>query len=168
MEEYVSHLFDSLPDLSWASVEFDYALHYDLENGTRCKLEIGSQTIFSADRFTPAEGHVVKPRGTLLSGDFARFLFRSYSPLDYFAIDNLHVYGEQSEWQTHDVQAYRLWLDGQLLGDYDLPECAYDLPTDTLTLSECLVPDCGISTLRSASSTTSCRTPSTSLPNTTA
>lgn len=151
VEEYVSHLFDSLPDLSWASVEFDYALHYDLENGTRCKLEIGSQTIFSADRFTPAEGHVVKSRGTLLSSDFARFMFRSYSPLDYFAIDNLRVYGEHPEWQTHDVQAYRLWLDGQLLGDYDLPECAYDLPTDTLTndqyytLSVAAVYDDGVS-----------------------
>ena len=93
VEEYVSHLFDTLPDLRWARVEFDYALHYDLENGTRCKFGIGSQYIFSADRFTPAEGHVVKSfnAGTLMHSDIAYLMFRSYPPLDYFAIDNLHV-----------------------------------------------------------------------------
>ena len=40
------------------------------------------------------------------------------------------------------------------------------IPTDTDTLSECLVPSCGISRAMSHRSITSCETPLTSLPKT--
>ena len=47
-------------------------------------------------------------------------------------------------------------------------KCQRMTPTETETLSECLVPNCGISRVKSDASTTDWSTPSTSLPKTSA
>lgn len=59
------------------------------------------------------------------------FKFQSYLAADHFAIDNVRFIGEYADYVSHNVQGFRLWLNGNLVGD--VADSEYQLDTDTLT-----------------------------------